>query len=257
MKFSSLGKSARLAEKFAIDNSPVLLTAMGVAGIIGTAILTHKAALKAEKALVYAESHEQLGEDASNTEKLKVVYKHYIPPVLSGAVTIGCVVMANHIGTKRAAAMAAAYTVSERAFTEYREKVIERLGENQDRKLRDEIAQDRIDENPVDNSKVIIAGSGDVLCYDAFSGRYFTSNMESLRKAENDINYQILNTESASLTDFYQAINIPRTSVSEELGWNSSKLLELHYSTSMSADNRPCISIDFTTLPIRNYWKHG
>lgn len=258
---TSLASRLKMIEKFSIDNSPVILTAIGVAGVITTAILTHRAAWDSSEKLRYEDAKKVAADPKAppltGRETFEHTWKYYIPPVLSGTATIGCIVMSNRIGTKRAAALAAAYTISEKAFTEYKEKVVEIVGENQERKVRDGLAQDRVERNPVDGSKVVVAGSGDVLCYDSFSGRYFMSSMESLRKAENDINYKILHEEYASLTDFYNSIGIEKTSISEEVGWNTTKMLELHFSTTMSADNRPCISIDFNVLPVRDYWRNG
>jgi hypothetical protein len=77
--------------------------------------------------------------------------------------------------------------------------------------------------------------------------------MESLRKAQNDINHKIVNDYYASLTDFYNLIGLAETAYSEEVGWNSDKLLELEFSAVMSSDNRPCISIAYNYAPIRGY----
>ena len=79
--------------------------------------------------------------------------------------------------------------------------------------------------------------------------------METLKKAQNDTNYQVLNDVYASLGDFYSRVGLARTSISEEVGWNSNKLLELEFSTTMSEDGRPCISIGFHVDPVRNYHK--
>jgi len=65
----------------------------------------------------------------------------------------------------------------------------------------------------------------------------------------------VLNDFYASLSDFYDLIGLPTTSFSDEVGWNSDRLLELQFSTVLSDDGRPCISIDFRTVPIRDYYK--
>ena len=155
----------------------------------------------------------------------------------------------------RAAAVAAAYTISEKAFSEYKEKVVERLGTPKEQKIRDEVAQDRVTKNPPNERETIITGGGEVLCYEAFTGRYFKSDMETLKKAQNDLNYVMLNDGYASLSDFYNKIDLPTTSYSDEIGWTSDKLLELNFSTVLSDDGRPCISIDFMAAPVRDYYK--
>lgn len=241
----------RHLEKLAVDNSPVLLTAIGVAGTIGTAILTHRAATKAERILDVRRSRMDLHQISEDTrkERVKVIWKLYIPPVASGAVTVGCIVMANHIGTKRAAAMAAAYTISEKAYTEYREKVVEKIGEGKERKIREDIVRDRVNENPPTEGNVLVVGDGDHLFIEMYTGRYFRSTMENVKKAVNEVNYQINTHGYASVSDFYQHVGLPTTSASDRMGWNSDKLMDVDFQAVLSEDGRPCVGINFMTGP--------
>jgi hypothetical protein len=239
-------------EKFAVDNSPLLLTSIGAVGTIATAVLTGKAAYKAALILNVGERDV---DDIPNKEKIQLVWPLFVPPIVSAGLTITCIIAANRIGSRRAAALAVAYTISEKAFDEYRAKVVEKLGVNKERAARDEVAQERINNNPVGNTEVIITGGGDVLCYDVYTGRYFRSDMETLRQAQNGLNYDLLNHGYASLNDFYNNIGLASTTAGDEVGWNSDTLLELRFSTTMSDDQKPCISIEFTVVPVRNYFR--
>ena len=100
-----------------------------------------------------------------------------------------------------------------------------------------------------------MAGEGSVLCYEAYTGRYFLCDMETLRKAQNDINHQVLNDSYASLSDLYDLIGLPHNTNSDEVGWNSDKLLELQFSAVISEGGRPCISVDFAVAPVRHYYR--
>lgn len=252
----SLALRAKQLEKFAIDNSPTLLTSFGVIGTIGTALLTHRAATTAE--MIY--ENELSGrlkqtdpEPFTKSDRVKLVWKLYIPPVMLGSLTIAAIIGANHIGSKRAAAVAAAYTISEKAFAEYREKVVEKIGDSKERSVRDDLARDQVAKNPQSESNVVVMGTGDVLCCDLFSGRYFNSSVEELKKAQNDTNYQVLNDSYASLSDFYDRVGLPRTDYSEEVGWNQDKLLDLEFSAVIAEDGRPCVTYRFQVQPIRGY----
>lgn len=240
------------AGKFAADNSPAILTAIGVTGALTTAYLTGKASFKAAELI--ADEEARLDTGLKPKEKVELVWRLYIPAAATGLLTVTCIIGANRIGTRRAAALATAMTISEKAFTEYKDKVVERLGKNKEQAVRDEIAQERVDRTPVSQTReVIIAGGGDVLCFDVFTGRYFKSDMETIKKAQNDVNYQIINNMYASVSDFYNRIGLPPTGYSDEVGWNSDKLMELDISTTMSDDGRPCISINFAAVPVRDY----
>jgi len=238
--------------KLAADNSPAILTAVGVTGALTTAYLTGKASFKAALIL---NDNDHYGQ-ADVKEMFQLTWKCYIPAAITAALTISAIIGANRIGTRRAAALAAAYAISERAFEEYKTKIIEKLGPKKEQEARDEIAQDRVDRNPVGSQEIIIAGAGTVLCHEAYTGRYFLSDMETLRKAQNDINAQVLSDSYASLTDFYDLIGLPHTANSDEVGWNSDKLMDLKFSAVISQDGRsPCISIDFTVHPVRHYYR--
>ena len=250
---------AKKAEKLAVDNSPALLTAIGVAGTLTTAFLTGKASFNAAE--IIDEEQYRMGREENRSleskEKIVLVWKEYIPAVGTGVLTVVCIIFANRIGTRRAAAVAAAYTISEKAFSEYKEKVVERLGTPKEQKFRDEVAQERVNQNPLGDREIVIIGDGEVLCFDSFSGRYFNSSMETLKKAQNDINYLILSDSYASLGDFYGKIGLATTPYSEEVGWTTDKQLELKFSTVLSDDQRPCIAIDFQAAPVRDYYKIG
>ena len=244
--------------KILADNSPALLTATAVVGVVGTAYLTGRAVLRADS-IVYnyeQEARELTGdtEYVINSRKfVELTWDQFIPPILAGACTIGCILAANRIGTRRTAAMAAALAISERAYDEYKQKVVEKIGENKERKVRDEIAQDRINRADIPPEILMHQEGVSVLCMDMYTGRPFISDMESLRRAENDINYRVNHDMYASLSDFYELIGLPRTTMSDDFGWNADRLLELDISHGITPGGRPCLTMDFRVAPIRGY----
>lgn len=243
-------------ERLITDNSPIILTAIGVTGTITTAVLTGKATIKAVRLL----DHEEYILDMQDQppldwrEKVERTWTFYIPALGSGIFTVACIIGANRIGTRRAAALAAAYSLSEKAFLDYKDKVIETIGDKKEEKVRASIAQDYVDANPVSSREVIITGSGDSLCYDTITGRYFQSSVETLRKIQNDINQQILSSMYATLHEFYQKVGLPSTLYSSEVGWNLENMLELDFSATLSEGGQPCIAVGYKTYPIRGYY---
>lgn len=250
------------------ENSTTILTGVGVSGTVATAILTGRASFKAAR-ILNSELIEQreinlLDENSQNGDmvrdltpvtKVKLVWHLYLPPVGVGAVTISSIVLANKISSKQIAALTVASGISERALREYKEKVVEKLGVNQERNVRDEIAQDRVSNQPIGSREVILAGTGEVLCYDMTTGRYFQSTVEEIKKAENKINRDVLHHGYCSLSEFFDEIGLPPTSYSDSVGWNVGNHLEVTFSTTMSTDQRPCIAIDFVRQPISGYDK--
>jgi len=248
---------------FIKDNSPTILTVVGVTGTVSTAILTGRASFRAAEVIRDAEIHPfKDGEDGfwvrkTNKERFELVWKLYIPPAVVGGATLACIIGANTISSKRTAALVSAYTVAETTFRDYKDKVVEQIGANNEQKVRDAVAQDRVTANPPEDSQLVILGSGDVLCFDQHSGRYFQGNMEAIRKAENDLNYEIINgMGGASLNDFYHKLGLDPLSHGDDVGWNSDKKLSLHVPTArITKDNQPALVISFRDEPFPNFYK--
>lgn len=248
---------AKHIERVAKDNAPVILTAIGVTGTVSTAIFASKASFRAAELIREHEETEGTPEDAKERliERTKVTWSLYIPAVGVGTATIACIIFANQIGTRRAAAMAAAYSMSEKAFGEYREKVVEKIGAAKEQEARDELAQERVERNPL-GSQVIVMNEREVLCFDQYTGRYFNSDMETLKQAQNKINYRMIRENYASLNDFYDCVGLDWVPTGDDLGWNSDQMLELSFTTVLSDDQRPCIAIDFNAVPVRNFYRN-
>jgi hypothetical protein len=242
----NLSQVSNKVERTLTRNSPAILSALGVSGTLTTAYLAAKASFKA--AAVIKDG------SAANTatqrfkEDAALVWKLYIPAGVSAAITVGCIVGATRVSVRRTAMVTAAYSLSERAFSEYREKVVEHIGEKKEQAVRDELAQEKINKNPVTSKEIIVIGSGTVLCCEMYTGRYFLSDMEKLRKEENNINAQLINQDEASLSDFYYGVGLPFTSFSGQMGWTSDKMLELEFTTVMSDDNRPCLAFNYNYI---------
>lgn len=239
------------------DNAPTVLSGIAVTTSVATAVLSAQGSFRAARILRIEELRRDLetlqSEPITIREKVDLVWICYAPAAVTGVISVTCIICANRIGTRRAAAMAAAYTMSRDAFAEYKDKVVERFGKGKETKIRDEIAADQIRNNPNDR-EIIISGPNEVMCYDSITGRYFKGNIEALRKAQNDVNRSILHDMSAPLSEFYSLIGLPQTPYSNEVGWNSDHALELQFTTVLAEDGTPCLSINYETYPIRNFW---
>lgn len=251
--------------KFLLENhSTTILTGVGVGGTIATSVLTSRASFKAARLIDNELEVRLLGwregeaddppEEMSKVQMVKLTWMLFLPPVAAGVTTITAIIVANKISSKKIAALAVAGGISERALQEYKDKVVEKLGDRQNQKIRDEVAQDRIDNHPP--GEVIIAGSGEVLCYDMLTGRYFNSTVETIKQAENKINHEMLNTMGASLAEFQEELGLPSTPYTDSVGWSGGgDLVHVILSTTMSPDKRPCIAIDFDRTPTLEYSK--
>lgn len=261
MEFSNI---LRRGQKLVTDNSPTILTTIAVTGTLATAYLTGQASFKAaeilrdekEARLIRNASAPKMGRalepELDFKAKVLLIGKYYIPAAGAVIMTITCTIFANRIGTRRAAVLATAYSLAQRNWTEYKDKVIEKFGEDKEQELRDELAQERFDRNhPV--SAVMVVGEGKILCYEAYTGRAFESTKEDLKAAQNKINYQVNHNLYASLSDFYDEIGLPRTEISSEFGWNANEQLELTFSPVLIEGTKPALSFEYHVMPVRHY----
>lgn len=223
-------------------HSPEILTAMGITGVISTSYLASKASVQ-----MALDEESSFDPAKSNKEKVKRYWKLYIPTGISGALTIGCILGSSQASGRRTAAAVTAFSVTEKAFSEYKEKVVEQIGKNQEQKIRDEIVQTTVIANPP-KQEIMIAGTGHILCCELYTQRYFRSDMEKLRKAQNDINARVVNDVYVALDEFYDLLGLSYTSVSCKLGWTSERLLELQFSTVMSDKGEPCLAFDYNYI---------
>jgi hypothetical protein len=257
----------KVTERYVIDNAPTLLTAIAVTGTLTTAYLTGKATFKAADIIREEEERRELLEPAvlevlpelDVKQKTRLVWKQYIPPAISVVTTVGCMVMANSISSSRLAAIAAAYAVSDKNFTEYKDKVKEMFGEKKSGEVRTAVAQDHVNNNPPTEHNVIKAHGGNTLCLDKWTGRYFTSDMQTIRAAENDFAKGLYKgSDVVTLDDFYEALGIPIPKCADNFGWNQDSPIDLTFD-SVIHEGEPVLVMDFANapFPIGGYFGHA
>lgn len=238
------------------DHSPEILTGIGIAGMITTTVLAVKATPKALK--IKEEWGESCCRDHEKLPLIEVVkhcWKPYVPAAVTGTVSIACLIGASSINARRNTALAAAYKLSETALTEYREKVVETIGERKEETIRDAIAKDKIEKNPVEKRDVIITGKGKTLCYDPLSDRYFESDIDKIKRAANELNSRMFDEMYISLNEFYSEIGLREIGIGSDVGWNinNGDKVDLYFSAQLTEDETPCLVIEFNIPPKYDY----
>ena len=236
--------------------TPEILTGIGIAGMVTTTILAVKATPKA--VLLLNDRKDELETNKlSVIEVVKTTWKCYIPAVVTCGASIACLIGASSVNLKRNAALATAYKLSETALAEYRDAVVETIGEKKERTVRDKVAEERVKKNPVTKSDVIVTGNGTTLCFDAVSGRYFQSSMQKIESAKNKINERMLCENDVSLNDFYDELGVEPTKIGEDLGWNifTDRLIDISFSSQLADDGTPCLVMDYSVAPRNDYYK--
>lgn len=237
----------------AIKHSPEILTGIGISGMIVTTVMAVKATPKA-LILIDGKKKEEKTDKLTPKDTIKTAWKCYIPAAVTGGVSILCLIGASSVNIRRNTALATAYTLSETAMKEYREKVVETIGEKKEETVRDAIAKDKIEHDPVSSKEIIITGKGDAVCYDAVSGRYFYSDIEKIRKVENELNRRMRDEMYISLNEFYYELGLNPVAIGDELGWNINQgYIDLEFSSQLADDGTPCLVVNYKVAPYYDY----
>lgn len=239
-------------------NSPTILTALGVAGLLGTVILAVKATPKALE-IIEAERQFRFDEDQVSEyddpiaplDIVELTWKEYIPAGIMGAATIACMIGSNHISLRRNAALVSLLSLAETTLREYQAKVVETIGDKKAEKIESDLAQDRLDKQPAEEKTVIITGKGDYLCFDTFSSRYFRSNIDAIQKLENQFNQKLLREGWLNINELYYELGLDSIPLGDEFGWIAERnLMELKFHTKQAKDSgEPCLVVDYRVQP--------
>lgn len=266
----NLSTALKTVKTALVDHTPEILTGIGIGGMLTTVILAVRATPSALKLIeeekerqneaILEEADEKGYETVQEITKLKPVevvktcWKCYIPAAVVGGVSTACLIGANSVHTKRHTALAAAYSISETALKEYQEKVVETIGEKKEQAVRDAIAKDKIEKNPVVNHEIVFTGKGNTLFFDVTSGRYFMSDIDAVKKAVNELNRNMRDEMYVSLNEFYYEIGLDHISIGDELGWNiDTGYIEPEFSAQLAPDETPCVVISHSVPPKYGY----
>lgn len=223
--------------------SPGLLLGVGIAGMVGTTVLACRATLKMETVVDEAKEkldtaktleHEEYSEKDRQRD-ISLIYfqtgvkivKLYAPAIALGSLSIYALTSSHSILTKRNAALTAAYTALEKGFGEYRARVVEKYGEDQDRDFRYGTREETIEDPETGKKKKVTrVGPGEPSIYARFFDSYSTSwnrepeyNLIFLQCQQNYANDLLKSRGHVFLNEVYDMLGIPRSQAGAVVGW--------------------------------------
>ena len=236
-------------------HSPEILTGIGIAGMIGTTVMAVKATPKALE-LIEERKKEEGVDKLPPIEVIKTTWKCYIPAAITGTTSTACLIRAASVNTRRNAALVTAYNLSKSALDEYKDKVVETLGEKKEKLIRDDIAKDKLENNPVQNSEVFVTDKGTTRCLDALFGRRFISSRDAIERAVNRVNRRITTDMYVSLNELYMELGLPPVDMGDELGWRfDDGEIEPFFSAQVDTDGIPCLVFTVNIAPKYDFSK--
>ncbi len=254
LNMANMVKNAKMT---VAKHSPEILTGIGIAGMIITTVMAVRATPKALELIEDKKEELDLYPDDKlrPADIVKATWKCYVPAAVTGVTSAACLIGASSVNIRRNAALATAYNLSATALSEYKEKVLETVGEKKEQIIRNKVAEEQIAKEPVNQSAIIVSGNGNTRCFDTITKQRFISDIETIKRIVNELNRRMVNGEDyISLNDFYSEIGIDPVSIGEELGWNVTRgLIEIDFSAQLDTDGVPCIVLDYSVVPKRGY----
>lgn len=244
-------KALRFSKAFLKRNASTILTVLGAVGVVATTVSAVRVTPKATKMLEKAE--EEKGDKLTLVEVVKTAGPVYIPAVVIGTSSIVCIFGANVLNKRQQASLMSAYALVNDSYKKYKAKVLELYGPDADAVVREELVRDayKEDENvyPLEDNKILF--------YDQFSERYFESTMETVLKAEYEVNRLLAQQWGVYLNEFYEMLGVKIVDYGDYLGWSTYELsdtywyswIEFKHTKVLLEDDLECIIIDILTEP--------
>lgn len=236
-------------------HSPEILMGVGVVGVVTGTVMACRATLKLNDILEEAqETRDKIKEVASNpnyedkyTEEdakkdLAVNYiqtgvkvaKLYAPAVAVGVAGVGCVLASHDIMKKRNVALSAAYLTVDKSFKEYKQRVVDRFGEEVEKEIRygikaEEIIETVTDEDGNETTVTETVKTMNPTLYSDYA-RFFD---EASPCWQNDPEYNLMFLKAQQqyandllrakgrlfLNDVYEMLGIEKTKAGQIVGW--------------------------------------
>lgn len=230
-------------------HAPEIMIGIGVAGLIGDIFMTAKIAPKADRKLKKAEF--QKGEPLTKTEAVKEVGRDFVPIILIALISTLSIVCGARDMQKRTAAMAAMYTIAETALADYKNQVVEVVGEEKEKEITKKADERRAE-------KIFTAQKSDVQVidpyrnyqkfYDLYRGIMFYSSETAIDKAVNSLNRIINEGSSVTLNDFYYELGLDPVEFGNDIGWEGRNLIDIRYGA-FRKDGIPISTTNFKYNP--------
>lgn len=245
--------------KFNLEkHSPEILMVSGIALGVTAAVLACKQTVKAteivenarkdlnnvEEAKILAENGDVVytEEDEANDRRQVAItltagmIKTYALPVALGVASITCILASNHILKKRNVALSAAYAALNTDFGNYRKRVIEKYGKEEDFMLKNGLTKKLVCNEVVDpetgevkkEEKEVLVYEGDKLSqyakiFDEIGSTQWTPNPDRnkafLLMQQNFFNEKIKTRGYIFLNEVYEALGMRPTKAGSVVGW--------------------------------------
>ena len=236
-------------------HSPEILMGVGVVGVVATTVTACRATMKLNyildecaetrdkiKSVQENPAYEDRYSDEDAQKDLTINYvqtgvkvaKLYAPSVALGVLSIGCLVGSHSVMQKRNAALSAAYLTVDKSFKEYKQRVIDRVGEEVEKEIRYGIKAEEVVETVTDEdgNETTVTETVKIMDPNLYSdyARFFDEaspywqkdpeyNLVFLKAQQQYANDLLRAKGRLFLNDVYDMLGIEKTKAGQIVGW--------------------------------------
>lgn len=211
--YPNISKFLFKSQRYLKRRAPAILTCISACGVIITAVSAAKATPK--YIFLKERAEDEKGEELTGSELFRIRVGAYMPTILFGTATIGCIFGANALNRQKQAILASAYSMVNHSYQQYRETLIDLHGEEADVEVRNVMARTQCNYHQIG----LDVPDGKVIFYDELSGETFVRYEREVMDAEYHLNRNFVLRGYASLNEFYRFLGLPETNLGEVLGW--------------------------------------
>lgn len=229
---------------------PTILSVLASAGVVGTAVM---AVLKTPEAMKRLEDAKK--DRLTKTETFLVIAPVYLPAAGMAAGTITCIMGANVLNKKAQASLISAMALADRSYKEYRQKVINMIGEDGDKEIIAEIAKDKLKNVDLDEPLY----DDEALFYESYSDQYFTAKFKDVREAAYHINRNMAIKSYVTFNEYLSFLPVKKKEIpgGKEIGWDIVEgydmygytWIDFRYDKTTLEDGMECWIISYPFMP--------
>jgi hypothetical protein len=160
------------------------------------------------------------------TRSVGKIAKLYAPSLLLGAASVACLTKSHSILTQRNLALTAAYAAVDEAFRQYRDRVVEKYGEDQDREFRYSSEEvDIVDEKGKLHTEIRVGPDTPSMYarfFDPLSDCWDKNpeyNLIFLQCQQRYVNDMLIARGHVFLNEVYDKLGLDRTKAGSVVGW--------------------------------------
>ena len=202
-------------------NAPLIFAIAGIGGVFATGFFGVRAGMKAEKILQELEYPEDIEKKELILLQAKATWRCYVWTIISAIAATGCIIASHRLSSKQIVALSAISAGGAAKFNEYRNKVREMIGPEEEKKLYDEVkAKTNWQMNPpLPNNIDEDESDQEILFFESHSERYFRAKPSVVSSAIYHLNRNFIGMGQQSYNDFCNFLGIDGIDGGDEEGW--------------------------------------